>query len=179
MSPFDFLTPSQQSRLFRPLVALTLLLFVIFGFLDQPLRNELAPQGIVSFELAGRAAVPIANSWDGFARIYAAFGLGLDYLFIPLWVGSISLGCVLASGRLAGRGAWLVRLGLFLAWAQLLGGLLDMVENAALFQVLLGGKAHWGVIAQWCASLKFVILTLGLLYALAGWLLGRPTPIKT
>ena len=172
MSPFDFLSPAQQRQLFRPLVGATLLLFAVFMFLDQPLRTELAPQGIVSFELAGPAAVAIANSWDGYARLYAALGLGLDYLFIPLWVGSISLGCVLASGRWAGKAVWLAPLGLWLAWAQLPAGLLDMVENAALFQVLLGGKAHWGVIAQWCASLKFGLLGLGLVYALLGWLVG-------
>ncbi|MDA0245595.1 MAG: hypothetical protein OT477_19450 [Chloroflexi bacterium] len=173
MTPFAFLSLSQQRRLFRPIVVLTLLLFVIFGFLDVPLRNDLAPMGIVSLELAGTAAPALVNSWDGLARTYVAFGLGLDYLFIFFWVGSVSLGCLLARERLAPRSRLLAQIGLWLAWGQIFGGILDMVENAALFQLLLGGLAHWGGIAQACASLKFIILALGLLYALAGWIFGR------
>lgn len=176
MTPFSFLSLAQQQRLFRPLVILTILLFIVSNQITASLRNELAPQGIVSFELAGTAAPAVVNSWDAFARADAAFSLGFDYLFILFWVSSTALGCLLASRRLGRWGTAVVWLGRALAWAQIVGGILDMIENGALFQLLQGGLAHWGGIAQACASAKFILLALGLLYALAGWALGQSSP---
>jgi hypothetical protein len=50
----------------------------------------------------------------------------------------------------------------------------DAVENYALFQILLDRiVSPYPEIAFYCASIKFGLLSFGLLYALAGWLLPR------
>ncbi|MCL4529010.1 MAG: hypothetical protein M1282_06325, partial [Chloroflexi bacterium] len=79
--PLEFITFANRKRIFIALLVWTLGLFAVFRVLDQPL----APNGIVSFELAGtlERVTTILSSWSTQAKLYAAFGLGLDYLFMP------------------------------------------------------------------------------------------------
>jgi hypothetical protein len=51
------------------------------------LRTAAAPNGIVSYELAGniKPAAEILASWDARAQLFAAFGLVLDYLFMTAY----------------------------------------------------------------------------------------------
>ena len=51
--PLDFLPSDKRKPLFLSLLALTLILFAVFRALDAPLRTPAAPNGIVSYELAG------------------------------------------------------------------------------------------------------------------------------
>ncbi len=149
------------------LLVWTLLLAAVFLILDQ----KLAPNGIVTFELAhnlDRAAAILA-SWSPLARLYAAFGLGLDYLFMPSYAVTIALGVLMASERHAGvfheAGAWIGR-------GSLLAALFDAVENFALFNFMTGtALAVWPQVAFWSACLKFGLFFLGILYAIVGWLL--------
>ena len=117
------------------------LMLVLQGF-DRPLRTAAAPQGIVSFGLAGNQAVAqeILASWDSTARVYAGLSLGLDYLFMAAYATAISLGCVWAVRSLR-LPRWLGGLGIFLAWGQFVAAGLDAVENVALIQQLLGAQA--------------------------------------
>lgn len=91
--------PSRARRgVFLSLLAVTLLMMLVFGITGAPLTTEAAPQGIVSFELASTTAQAqhIVSSWDGAARLRASFGLGLDYLFMPLYATTIGLACLRA-----------------------------------------------------------------------------------
>jgi len=166
--------------LFWPALILALVIFAAFRLIDAPLQNPVTPNGIVSFELAGSVAQAQAmlDSWDARARLYAAFGLGLDYLFMVSYALAIGLGCLRAAGTLGRRWPWLAGLGRFLAWGLGLAALLDAVENVALTTMLLAGTASapWPALAAGCATAKFVLVALGLLYALAGavmWLVRR------
>lgn len=158
--------------LFWPAVILALVIFAAFSILDAPLRNAAAPNGIVSFELAGSAASAQAmiDSWDTRARLYAAFGLGVDYLFMVSYALAIGLGCARAAGVLGRRWRWAARMGHVLAWGLLPAALLDAIENLALTRMLLAGAATapWPALAAVCAAIKFALIALGLLYALAG-----------
>ena len=49
----DFIPASSCKKTLFPLLILTLVLLGVFQLLDTPLRNPVAPSGIVSFELAG------------------------------------------------------------------------------------------------------------------------------
>lgn len=49
----EFISSPYHKRLFFPFLFLTILLFANFRISDQPLRSPAAPNGIVSFELAG------------------------------------------------------------------------------------------------------------------------------
>lgn len=168
--PLDFIPNEWRKPLFLSLLFLTLILFAVFRVLDSPLRTAAAPNGIVSYELAGeiKPAAEMLASWDGRAQLFAAFGLGLDYLFMPAYALTLALGILLAAGRHAG---WFGRLGAPLGWGALSAALFDAVENFSLWQFLLGDfQALWPRLAALCATVKFGLLLLGLAYALIGWL---------
>ncbi|MBU0512255.1 MAG: hypothetical protein KKD28_05190 [Chloroflexi bacterium] len=166
-----FIPPHWRGRIFWPLLALTVLIMLVFGVTGAPMNTEAAPYGVISFEVAGSVARAgqILASWDAVARERAAFGLGLDFLFIPVYALTISLGCVMAADVLR-RHAWpLASPGAVLIWGVFLAALLDVIENIALTITLFGSVlSPWPQIAQWCAVPKFALLFLGLVYALFG-----------
>jgi hypothetical protein len=148
----------------------TVLLSAVLLYVDQPLRTDAAPQGIVSFELAGDEATArrIIESWDTRARLYGAFSLGIDYLYLVAYSTTIALACLWAAGVLGGA---LRSAGEPLAWGQWVAAFFDASENVGLTVLLLGGvSSPWPAVARWCALPKFVLLTAGILYALAGGL---------
>ena len=171
--PLAFFPNENRKPLFFTFLAGTLILFAIFRVLDSPLRTPAAPNGIVSFELAGSpgASGEMVNSWSEYARLSAAFGLGIDYLFMPIYALALSLGILLAAGRHPGAFA---KLGAWLGWAALIAPLFDAVENYALLRSLLSQLfSLWPLVASVCATVKFALLLLGLVYALIGWVWPR------
>ena len=96
--PLDFVSDSFRKRLFFIFLFLTILLFAVFRVLDEPLRTSAAPNGIVSFELAGTPAnaEAMVSSWSQDGKFFAAFGLGIDYLFMPLYSLALAFGTLLA-----------------------------------------------------------------------------------
>lgn len=156
-----------------PLILLTIAFMIVFNALDQPLRTDSAPSGIVSYELAGDVATAesILGSWDVRARLYAAFGLGLDFLFMLTYSSTIGLACIWAA-RSPRMSVVLVRMGVLLAWGQWLAALLDAIENSALLVLLLKTvAAPWPQIAAFCAVVKFTLILLGLIYSFGGLIL--------
>ena len=171
--PLEFVSNPFRKRLFFTFLFLTLLLFAVFRVLDEPLRTSAAPNGIVSFELAGTPAQAQAMlaSWSQEGKLFAAFGLGIDYLFMPLYAVALAFGTLLAAGRHAG---WLKSLGAVAGYGAFAAPLFDAVENFALFQVLLGAaQPSHPAVAAVCASIKFALLIFGLVYALIAGLLPR------
>jgi hypothetical protein len=186
--PLNFLPTRVRKQLFFAFLAGTLILFAVFWVLDAPLQTPAAPNGIVSFELAGTPfqAQAILDSWrvtgllvsdvagepapGMFSRAisFAAFGLGIDYLFMPVYATALALGILLAAGRHQG---WVLTLGAWLGWGAYAAALFDAVENYALARMLLMNEvwSPYPEIAAFCASVKFALLLLGLFYALAGW----------
>lgn len=165
--PFDNIPLSRLRWIFWPLLAVTLGLMVVMNFAGAPLVNPAAPQGIVTYELAGSAdrAARILQSWDSGARLLAAFSLGLDYLFIPLYANTIALACIWAALSLRRPGWSLAWLGALLAWGLWLAGILDGIENAGLLiQMVHGPVTAWARLAFVCASVKFALIFLGLVY---------------
>ena len=199
--PFDWLSTSEQKRAFVALLALTLAVMVGLNALGSPLNTEVAPAGIVSYELAGELSLAqsMVESWGQTGQVYAGLNLGLDYLFLVAYSSSIALGCVLVArslnksdaarpgspdpGRKWGFGNPLRAIsgvGVPLAWAQFGAALLDSVENYALIQVLLGSQqASWPAVARWCAIPKFSIVAAGLVYVGAGAVLAVVTKVRT
>ncbi|MEW6402775.1 MAG: hypothetical protein AB1649_13315 [Chloroflexota bacterium] len=185
--PLEFLPTKLRKPLFFTLLALTLVLFAVFGVLDQPLRTYAAPNGIVSFELAWTPenANLIVSSWQrsqsGFPddvivltakpQHYAAFGLGLDYLFMPAYSLALSLGILLAAGKHPG---WFGSFGGMTGWSAVGAAIFDAVENYALFRILLGEViSPYPEIAAFCATIKFVLILLGIIYVVAGWIMPK------
>ncbi len=189
--PLEFIPLPLRKPFFLAFLILTILLFAIFWVLDQPLRTNAAPNGIVSFELAGTplAAREITDSWKqlstllsatgqpnpdivNVAYVFAAFGLGLDYLFMPVYALALSFATLLAAQKHIGR----IHILLVLAgYGAFTAALFDAMENYALFQVLLGRvDSSYPEVAAFCATIKFGLLAFGILTVLIGWFF--PTP---
>ncbi len=169
--PLDFLLPGLRRRLFFLFLALTVAGFAVFQVLDKPLQTAAAPSGVVSFELSGSVenAQAMMDSWDASARLNNAFGLGFDFLFMPVYATALSLGVLLAVDRR--KGHW-VALGKALGWGAFTAVLFDSVENIALFFILKGNVvAPFPQVAAGCATVKFGLILLGLAYGLIGWIL--------
>lgn len=184
--PLEFFPVPLRKPFFLAFLVLTILLFAVFWILDQPLRTEAAPHGIVSFEMAGttRAARDITDSWKQLsvllsatgqpnpdivnaAYMFAAFGLGLDYLFMPVYALALGFATLLAAQRQAG---WIHSILALAGYGAFVAALFDAVENYALFRVLLGWvDSSYPEIAATCALIKFSLLAFGILAALIGW----------
>jgi hypothetical protein len=169
--PFDFLPVRYWPCFFWPLLGLTIVLMIIFGISGAPLTTTVAPYGVVSFELAGSVEKTdlILSSWDAAAHLRAAFGLGLDYLFMAVYASTIALGCGIAA-QVMKRTEWpLGSWGSILSWAVILAAILDSIENLALTMLIFGSLASpWPEIARWCAILKFVLIFIGIVYVIYG-----------
>jgi len=179
--PFNWLSTSGQKRAFVALLALTLAVMLSLNALGGPLNTEVAPLGIVSFELAGdlSLAQSMVESWGQRGQVYAGLNLGLDYVFLVAYSSSIALGCVLVARSLSRRVESLSSVGMLLAWAQFGAALLDAVENYALIQVLLGSQQElWPAVARWCAIPKFLIVAAGLVYVGVGVVLVMVTKAR-
>jgi hypothetical protein len=166
--PFEAIPAGKRLSVFLPLLVLTLLLMVMMSRIGNPLITKAAPSGIVSFELAGSVpgAQRIIESWDDRARLYAAFSLGLDFLYLVAYSTTIGLACVWATSVIRSHDWPLAGAGILLAWGQWVAALLDAVENIALLTVLLGPVVEpWPAIALGCAVPKFALVIIGLLYA--------------
>ena len=189
--PLEFVSDGYRKRLFFTFLFLTIILFALFRVLDQPLRTPTAPNGIVSFELAGSPlqAQAITDEWKrsslllsevagqanpdivNIPYVFAAFGLGIDYLFMPAYAFALAFGTLFASGKHSG---WFKSLGAVAGYGAFAAALFDAVENYALFQILLNRVySPYPEIAFYCASIKFSLLVFGLLYAVAGWWLPK------
>src|SRR5688572_2730085 len=142
--PLNFIPNPYRKRIFFALLILTLILFGVFSVLDAPLRTPAAPNGIISFELARTVgqANAITSEWKrsslllsavaGQANpdivntpyVFAAFGLGLDYLFMPVYAFALALGTLLAADQHAG---WLKSIGAVAGYGAFAGAVFDAV----------------------------------------------------
>jgi hypothetical protein len=169
--PLLLIPQNKRKVVFWSLFAATLAWMVIMQIVNAPLITADAPQGIISFELAGSLgkAKWMLISWDVRAQKFAAFGLGIDYVFMLLYSTTIALACIW-SGEVLRAVRWpLSGIGISLAWGQWIAAALDAVENIALATILLGGLAHpWPELARWCALFKFALIFIGLVYTFFG-----------
>ena len=161
--PLAAIPSGKRARVFVPLLIATLVITFLFRFIGP------AQPTIVDFELAGSVpkAQAIIDAWHEYDRIRAGFSLGFDYLYMPVYSTTIAVACVMAAGVWK-RTAWHT-IGLLLAWGLWIAAVSDATENLALLIELLGNNvAPWPQIAQICATIKFGLILLGLLYVVAG-----------
>jgi hypothetical protein len=177
--PLEAVPAAHRRWFFGMLLVATAAGAVTLSALDAPLRTEASPWGIVSFELAGsveRAGLMI-ESWDERARLYAAFSLGFDFLYLVLYSTTLAFACVWGARVFARRGWPLAGLGAGLAWGQWGAAGLDALENAALWRLLAGPVvAPWPEFARWCATPKFALVLAGLLYAATAAVVALAAP---
>lgn len=186
--PLEFIPGNLRKRFFLTFLFLTFILAAILRVLDRPLQTSAAPNGIVSFELAGNAqtARAITDSWKqlslllsatadrpnpdivNVAYAFAAFGLGIDYLFMPVYALALAFATLLAGQNHTG---WIRTLTAIAGYGALMAALFDAVENYALFRVLLGVyDTGFPEIASFCAIFKFGLILFGIVVALVAWI---------
>jgi hypothetical protein len=175
--PLAWIPDGKRKRVFLALLAWTLVLFSILQVLNTPLVTSAAPAGIVSHQFAWTAekAHAILASWAGRPSLSATFGLGLDYLFMPSYALTVALGALLAAGRQSIPAGWLSRLGTWTAYGVFTAAVFDALENIGQAQQLLTGvvTSPVTILVGVCATLKFTLLLLAILYGFAGWLLPK------
>jgi len=168
-----------QPRVQRVVVLwLALACLMVGGVLQHWSRQVVGPStplGLLSLTLAGDslAAERILTEWaavapSGDLRAKAAFILGLDFLFVALYVALLMLFCAWAA-RVESNPP-LRRLGLALVWGQIVACALDVVENSAVAMLLFEPlPSSWPRVAQWAAVAKFALIGLGAVYCAAIW----------
>ncbi|WP_420571552.1 hypothetical protein [Kordia sp.] len=177
-SIFQKLSPAAEKKLLVLAIATFLLAASCMIHFDTLLKNEVAPLGIISFELAKTldGSTEILNTWkytEG-ALLSAEWSLWFDYVFIITY--TLLLCLIIHRVR---RTIWKdpetlgYRLGIVVIRTIVYAAILDMVENFALLQLFYGDlQSHWSTLAFVAAAIKFVNITLGILYVVISLLIA-------
>ncbi len=180
LNPFSWLSPQSQKRALIFFGISALILLITLSIVDQSLKN-VDSGGIISYELAGSfdRSQEMLNSWDHNTKLYAAFSLGIDYLFMVSYSLFLALSIFKLSQNFVGHKNWLSQLGIYLAWAQFAAACFDAIENYFLFRLLLGSQTEiFSALAFYSASIKFVLIFLGLIYIASALILRTQRKIK-
>lgn len=122
---------------------LSVVLFAVLNLLDTFLR---ARTGYGTADLQGlSSALALRTVFDHWASppdsALAGFGLGLDYLFMPLYGAALYLGGIAAREVFAPEKSKLRRTLTLLAMAPIAGALFDALENALQLAMLVHGPS--------------------------------------
>ena len=152
---------------------LTIIIFFSLSYFGNPLITNHAPSGIISFELAkdNDQSIAIISSWGLNAKVNAGLILGIDFLFLVVYSIFFSTACYLVAQKYINKINLLYRTGLLIAKLQFVAALFDTIENIALIKLLLGSNnSIFPTIAYYFASIKFVIIAIGIIYIIIGLL---------
>jgi hypothetical protein len=154
----------------------TVLLAAVLGFTGRRLKTEVAPGGILSFELAGTlsTARAIVRSWQPSLIPVVSLSLGLDFLFIPLYSTFGALIVFWVSDRLRGAYSILASGGVVLGWLMWVAALCDCGENICLLIGLQGEPVSpFPEAARVFSSIKFGLISAGFTFAILGMFAGK------
>jgi len=172
-NPLIWLNSAYEKKMLYFSGAMTLLLLLLMNLIDRHLINLQAVHGIISFELAGdfRHSQQILASWSASAKVWAGLSLGIDYLFMAAYGVFLALSCYKIAKGLLFRNVWFYRLGIGLSWLMFLAAVLDAIENYGLIRLLFGSQAaFFSGLAFYCASVKFFLVFIGIIYLVFGLL---------
>lgn len=101
--------------------------------------------------------------------------LAFDLLFILFYTSAMAVACLLASTEIAIRRhqqeSDLVAFGIRLGYLQILTASVDALENLALWRMLSDSlSAFWPYLAYACSIVKYVLLTVSLVYILLAFI---------
>lgn len=156
----------------RPWVLLisVVLSFAVNRYMKQLVAAVLPPPLRLQFAWSEVRASKILEKWSDADKRAVRLNLVLDFLFIAIYVTGLAVTCALAADAIIAAG-WQGggRMGHTFAGAIVIAGLLDAVENLAQLLMLAGPRTQpWPALASACASIKFFLATVTVLYALYG-----------
>ena len=141
-------------------------MILIMRFFDAPLKNEISPMGIVSFELAKNLdmAIKIMGSWDVVAITSAKLSMTFDFLFLTVYGVSIGFLIHVLNDKVWANSRF-YSYSVILIYLVFIASFCDIVENIALLQ-LLSGKLNqvWSSIAFYFAIIKFILILIGIIH---------------
>ncbi len=145
----------------KKLAPATALVFLALLLINLMLSNDQAPQGIVSFQLAGTAehSLQILAAWGEQGRFWAALSLWLDFLFLALYTATL---VVLTNYFLSDRpGIRERKIGRWVKTLFIAAGLADAAENVLLLANLTNPTDTLSLWATAMSLMKFTGLLLG------------------
>ncbi len=169
-SPYQKISKKGYPRLLLISGFFSFALLIVINRVDLHLKSGVTPHGIISFELASSpdASLQMMQAWDAEAKMYAAFSLGIDYLFIISYALFLSLLCMLLANKFTEK-RFLLNMGILIGYGLWLAAALDALENFALFQLLFGNtNSVYTIIASTSAAIKFLLVLLSFIYLAAG-----------
>ncbi|TVP59571.1 MAG: hypothetical protein EA349_02885 [Halomonadaceae bacterium] len=136
---------------------------VVLMMINQYLITPDAPQGIISYQLAGDAesAKQIRRAWGSGGQLWAHLSLYLDFLFVALYLTFL---LKLSNHLLLDRpGVREQQMGSVAKWLFIIGGSSDVAENVFLLIAIARPEAedHWAIAAVVATLLKLTGLLLG------------------
>lgn len=144
-------------------------LVTVNRFMKQLVSAVLPPPLRLQFAWGEARASKILEKWSEADKRAVRLNLALDFILIVIYVTGIALACALAADALAAARWPGGGMGDLFARAIIIAGLLDAVENLAQLLMLAGHKTQpWPALASICASIKFLLATVTVLYALYG-----------
>ncbi|QHI37964.1 hypothetical protein IMCC3317_33470 [Kordia antarctica] len=171
-SPFKKLSNASEKRLLLIAFLIFLLAASCMIHFDTLLKNDVAPLGIISFELASTldCSTKILNSWQATegAMNSAAWSLWFDYIFMFAY-GFLLCLIIHRTARIVWKQPENLgyRLGIVLLRMVIFAVFLDAVENFALLQLFYGDlQSHWSTLAFATATIKFINIIFGILYVI-------------
>ena len=159
----------KKKTLFWISLVFTLLIFTAINAFDKHLKNDLVPNGIVSFQFAKSLdnSLKMINSWDAEAKVYVALSLGIDYLYLLTYGSFLVLSVLLLATKLPH--GFLKKAAGIVVPMIILAALLDGVENYGSIRLLTGTHTQsMASLVYYCASVKFALIVIGIIYLLIG-----------
>ena len=170
-SPFS---KHSKKKLTSRITIVFILLFLgalLMRYLDSFLINDVATHGIFSFELAKDAsfAESIINSWDIKSKAAAGYSLIFDFIFLVIYSLFLAL-LIHHINEKVWKNTDVYKLGIALIYAQFLAAFFDVIENIALLKLFNEITQFWTSIAYYFASMKFILIALGILFIVISWI---------
>ncbi|PHR73644.1 MAG: hypothetical protein COA67_02645 [Lutibacter sp.] len=143
---------------------------LLMRYLNSFLLNDIATNGIITFELAKDAsfAESIINSWDIKAKAAAGYSLIFDFIFLVLYSLFLAL-LIHQINERVWKNTAVYKVGVALIYAQFVAAFFDAIENIALLQLFKEATQFWTSIAYYFASMKFILIALGILFIVISW----------
>ncbi len=143
---------------------------VVLNLADTWLRAK-SGYGAADLQFMSAGAIyPVIVAWSSLPNaVLAGFGLGLDFLLMPLYAAALFYGSVAAIDRFASKEGRLRRVLTVCAMAPVAAAIFDACENALQIAMLTGGpSATLAAYAMQATTAKFAGIAIGLVLTLGG-----------
>jgi hypothetical protein len=182
--PLDHIPNEQRRVIFIIGFVMTIAVMISLNISGKALSTPEVPSGIITYEFAADEddVRDIFHSWAEHEpepsqyKVIAGFNLGLDFLYLPAYSTTIAMGILWITRSLFKRRS-IILAAVLLAWGQWVAAVLDIVENVALYKMLLDGPTgSLPQVASICALIKFILVGVGLAYVVVTsllWLIRR------